>query len=135
MEVGSNTQQKRQQPFLFFIPFGLQWTSVYIQGEFQVKRDSYVRRWKKIVRAFIWSHMVNPTVGLSHLPVSIKVLKYHSYPTYRDASYMLVKICTKCIDHSFTFLGFFGNILTIMGDASLHVEWSWYFRYLINKRR
>lgn len=66
--------------------------------------------------------MTNLTVGLSHFPLSIKILKFYDHPTCLDISFMMVKICTKKkLKKSSQLSTDFVHILTIMSNASLHV--------------
>lgn len=51
--------------------------------------------------------MINSTVGLINFPMSIKVLNFNDYPMRRGTSFMIVKVCTKYVDHSFDFFRFF----------------------------
>lgn len=58
--------------------------------------------------------------------------KYYDHSMCIDASFMLVKICTKCVDHLFNF---FEHIFTATDDTSTHIRWLWNFRTLFYVRR
>lgn len=50
---------------------------IYIYGEFQVRMDSYVRRWDKIDHAFIWSIQ---TLDYVIFQSQLRSLKFFDYP-------------------------------------------------------
>lgn len=94
------TLQSQQDSFMFWICILFKYGEISGEKAFLCEK---VTKYGSSLHVIKYVHL---NFGFCHLPIKVKVLKCHDHSMCVNSSFMLVKICTECIDSSVDFILF-----------------------------